>query len=156
MRHGIHRTLARGGVGIAAIAVVTLAVGGCSNGSAASSTPATAAAAASAASAQPLTKCSDISDVMTLLADAGKQLTRDKEAGAASGVQQDQYDRLKKQSATRIDELATMTSDPPELQQVAVLFSTVFSFGLENPASQGPFDSATQKFEEACGYALFG
>ena len=155
MRYHARIPTARTHVGVAAAMVVAVMLGACSSGPTASPTPSPPSSSAPSDAPGTLTKCSDISDVMTLLADVGKQLARDKEAGAASGVQEADYERLKKQSATRMDELAGQSSDPKELQQVAILFSTVFGFGLENPASEGPFNSAGQLFEKACGYPLF-
>jgi NAD(P)H-hydrate repair Nnr-like enzyme with NAD(P)H-hydrate epimerase domain len=92
---------------------------------------------------------------MTLLVDVGQQLARDQAAGTATGVQEADYARLLEQSANRIEDLSTAPADPAELQQVAVLFDTVFGFGLENPASEGPFNAAAAAFETSCGYALF-
>jgi NAD(P)H-hydrate repair Nnr-like enzyme with NAD(P)H-hydrate epimerase domain len=101
------------------------------------------------------TTCRDISDVMTLLVDVGQQLARDKAAGTSTGVQEADYARLLEQSAHRMEDLSTAPADPAELQEVAVLFDMVFGFGLENPASEEPFNAAAAAFETSCGYALF-
>jgi len=140
------------GWSVLALCVVALScLTACSAGSSASAP----AASATPAPAAALTACSDINDVMSLLADVGRQLAADKAAGTSTGVQQADYDRLTQQSATRMAELADLPSDPVAVQEVASLFGKAFAFGLENPASREPFDAADRLFTQACGYALF-